>query len=390
MEELYAHILKRDSASRVDVLCYNTSGALHKENYKKMTIYRIACLEILPGQFAIPHPIELITILLRLSKTPYEIVHANTRFFESAWWAWIYARIIGAKAILTDHVANHPIHPNNTVSQIARFFDVTITRWVVHQYDLITATNKKTQEFLLSRLKAKYVTLLYGGVDTKFYKPMKSTILRKLPKIAKQFSQRDIIITFSGRLIETKGVMLFMQAISQLIHFLPKHIYFVIAGSGTLSKQINIMRSRRPLNTRIFTTGALEGKDVAILLRRSDIFVHPSYHAEGFPNAILEAGASGCFVIATDNAGTSEIIENKTTGLLMKQKNVAAMKKAILWAITHPNERIKMAKRARQLIVKRFDWRERATEFTTLAEQLYLKPNSLQNPQNDISLAPQT
>lgn len=377
MEELYATIVRRNPGTKVDVLCYDTLGAPRKEAYRGMTIYRVSCIELLPGQFALPNPLELMGVLFQLSRYTYDIVHANTRFFDSSWWAWIYARVIGARSILTDHVASHPIHPNRTIIRIAQWIDKTIARWTLGRYDLVTATNTKTQEFLTQTLKCTNVALAYGGVDTKFYKPAKPRKSKTVPYVRKRFTSRDIIVTFSGRLIRTKGIMLFVQAIRQLMRSVPKRVYFVIAGTGELESEIAKALSHAPLNRRVFTTGALYAKEIKQLLQSTDIFVHPSYHSEGFPNAILEAAASGCFVIATKNGGTREIIDHNNTGLLIKQRDVYAIKRAIWWAITHPKPRKRMGQEARQTTIRRFDWRERADEFLALVQRLYLAPGTI-------------
>jgi glycosyltransferase involved in cell wall biosynthesis len=379
MEELYARIIKKHPTTKVDVLCYDTTGAPTKENHRGMTIYRVSCIEVLKGQFALPNPFELLGTLIGLSRYTYDVVHANTRFFDTSWWAWAYAWMIGAKSILTDHVASHPLHPKKTISRISKLIDLTIVRWILAQYDLITATNAKTQTFLIQTLKCTNVALMYGGVDTKFFTPARPSKSRSLPYIRKRFSNRHVIVTFAGRLIQTKGTLLFIEAIRQLLRSLPTNVSFVIAGGGDLKDTIAKTLSHAPLSKRVFMTGALYPQEVKQLLKATDIFVHPSYHAEGFPNAILEATASGCFVIATDNAGTKEIIDHKRTGLIIKQHDVQAIKRAIWWALIHSKTRKRMAQEARMNTVKQFDWNNQADNFLSLVHKLHVQPNHVLN-----------
>jgi glycosyltransferase involved in cell wall biosynthesis len=57
--------------------------------------------------------------------------------------------------------------------------------------------------------------------------------------------------------------------------------------------------------------------NVAEALRGIDIFVHPSL-SEGLPNAVMEAMACGCATIASRVGGCPEVVENETSGLLVK------------------------------------------------------------------------
>jgi glycosyltransferase involved in cell wall biosynthesis len=67
-------------------------------------------------------------------------------------------------------------------------------------------------------------------------------------------------------------------------------------------------------------------------MRAIDIFVHPSV-SEGLPNAVMEAMACGCCVIATRVGGCPELIEDARTGLLFRSGDVdqlvAALRRAI-------------------------------------------------------------
>jgi glycosyltransferase involved in cell wall biosynthesis len=364
MEELAFHTMNIFSNVTVDVLTYNTEQAVNFQEYRGMRIYRIPCIQLLHGQFALPNPIALLIILRNLHKNNYSHVHTNTRFFESSWWAWIFARIIGAKSIITDHVAGHPIHKRNVISMIARLIDTTIAKYSLNAYGIITATNKKTSKFLKQILHIqKPIELLYGGIDTEFFTPGKRNSPRHIPKCEKVFEKNDLIVTYSGRLIWSKGVTFLLEAIIQGLPSFPNHTYFILAGNGPLTKLIQKTIQINNLEQRIFFLGALQTNEVQKLLAETDIFVHPSCHTEGFPNSILEAGSSECYVIATDNAGTDEIISSET-GTFIAQKNSKDIYNAINWAIYHQSECKQKSILLREFIVKHFDWK-------TIAKQYY-------------------
>ena len=73
-----------------------------------------------------------------------------------------------------------------------------------------------------------------------------------------------------------------------------------------------------------------------------DLFVHASTLGEGFPNAIAEAMAAGCPVVATDVGGTAEVLGK--TGILVKNNLVEAVGSLL----ENPDKRSQLGKEARQ------------------------------------------
>jgi len=69
------------------------------------------------------------------------------------------------------------------------------------------------------------------------------------------------------------------------------------------------------LSRRVTVLGARE--DVPELLKCCEFMVLPSFF-EGFPNAVIEAMASGLFVVATPTGGTPELVEDRVNGLLTR------------------------------------------------------------------------
>jgi glycosyltransferase involved in cell wall biosynthesis len=60
--------------------------------------------------------------------------------------------------------------------------------------------------------------------------------------------------------------------------------------------------------------------DVEYYMHFSFALLHPSYR-EGFPNALLQAGAMGCPVICSRIEGNIDIVEHQKTGLLFAVKS---------------------------------------------------------------------
>lgn len=366
MEELYVHLTEQFPQFKIDVLTYNTNSAPAREKHRGLTIYRIPCREILPGQFALPNPIALITILYKLAQNNYHFVHTHLRFFDTTWWAWIYARIIGATSIFTEHVAGRPVHENPTVELIANIVDQTLAAWTLPRYDVVTATNRATQQFLNRTYQLpQTIQLVYGGVDTSYFTPVSRSI-RTIPGIRKKIKATDIVITFVGRLIWAKGATKLYKIFCWLLPKMKNNVYLAIAGSGPLTKAFRTQIKRDNLENRVLFLGPLKPEKVRQLLQSTDIFVHPSHHNEGFPNVILEAGACGNYVIATNVAGVREIIKPRETGALIPSVDDRALAQSISWALAHKKQTKTMGRNLRKSLITGFDWSQISTSYRQL------------------------
>ena len=71
-----------------------------------------------------------------------------------------------------------------------------------------------------------------------------------------------------------------------------------------------------------------ERNDVPAFLGITDVFVLPSYR-EGIPRVLLEAGAMGVPVIATETAGCREVVRHGETGLLVPAREVDRLARAM-------------------------------------------------------------
>ena len=370
-EELYYHLMQEDKSIQVDVLTYNTNKAPEVEEYRGFTIYRVPCFEPLPGQFALPNYLKLFVLLKKLKDNNYDFVNAHTRFFENSWWAPFVAKYLGAKSILTDHCASHPEHTSYIVSKVSKFVDKNIAPRISHLYDIVTVASEATYSFTM-KLGMKTSNVVYGGVDTQYFKPLKNIPVRKFANINKKFNEDDIIVGFVGRMIQSKGPQILHEIALKLIRKYP-HLHFVFAGGGEMYEKLS-----RTENNNIYFLGSLEKPDVITTLQQIDIFVHPSIHHEGFPMVLLEAGACGCAVIATNKGGTKELIIDDVTGRLV-DATPEAIQEALEKLINDEHKRKVFSKNLRTYIVKNFDWRQIVKRFNGLLKgnilPLQLKKN---------------
>jgi len=90
--------------------------------------------------------------------------------------------------------------------------------------------------------------------------------------------------------------------------------------------------------------------DVQPIYERAEIYVSASQY-EGFPNALLEAMACGCSVIATDcPTGPKDIIDHKVNGLLVEVGDLDGLTDALRHLMGDDEYRLSLAARAREVL----------------------------------------
>lgn len=191
-----------------------------------------------------------------------------------------------------------------------------------------------------------------AGVDTSWFSPSLSAtvIAAKDLRARLGISQDAFVFCFVGRLNRDKGVKELMHAFSSL----PPSSHLLIVGSEDPSAPVeeSVLAALRS-HTRVHELGF--SHDIRPALQASNVLTLPSYR-EGFPNVVLQAGAMGLPVIATDINGCNEVIEPGFNGWLVEPRNVDSLHKAMLEAFRSSTETLEgMGHRARERIKQRFE-----------------------------------
>ena len=141
----------------------------------------------------------------------------------------------------------------------------------------------------------------------------------------------------AGRLIEKKGWQTSLRAFAAFQQKYPAST-FVIAGKGPMEQELQTLARELGVAERVRFAGFLSQVQLREEFFQSHIFLHPSElgrdgNQEGVPNAMLEAMASGLPVFATRHGGIPEAIEDGVSGVLVDERDHAALVEALLdWA----------------------------------------------------------
>lgn len=141
-------------------------------------------------------------------------------------------------------------------------------------------------------------------------------------------------LAFVGRLVEKKGLGYAVEALAAVLRQ-GADAELVVLGDGPLRDELQALGRRLQLGDRLRFLGAGGRDQVLELLRASDVLVAPSVRAadgdEDAPvNTLKEAMALGLPVVATRHGGIPELVEDGVSGLLVAERDAAALAAALL------------------------------------------------------------
>jgi glycosyltransferase involved in cell wall biosynthesis len=127
-----------------------------------------------------------------------------------------------------------------------------------------------------------------------------------------------------------------------------------LAGDGPIKKQLQTLVGNLGLSQKVHFIGFLSEGEIIQELAQADLFVLPSF-VEGLPVSAMEAMAVGLPVIATNIAGTSELIDDGKTGILVRPSDPEALVNAVVRMIDDYPFRLCAAEQGRKKIEDEFD-----------------------------------
>ena len=119
------------------------------------------------------------------------------------------------------------------------------------------------------------------------------------------------------------------------------------------------------LGSRVVHTGLVGPDEIPKLMLAMDVLVHPSYR-EGLPRAVPQALLSEVAPIVYDVDGAREGCGDGEVGRLVPSGDLAALRDAVQWMMDHPQERLDMGRRGRELCRHRFDARAMVEELESV------------------------
>ena len=210
------------------------------------------------------------------------------------------------------------------------FYDKKWLTYFAYRKAHIVACGEMVKQNLVKTfaIKEQNVHVICNGVEPFNGKIVQNDIIRDLRK------QGLFVVANIGRLCEQKGMIYYLSAIPNVIRKYP-NTCFLIIGTGEMEDELRTLVSDLKIDQYVYFLGYK--KDVQNIMAQVDLIVLSSLW-EGFPLTPMEAFSVGKTVIATAVDGTTEIVENGKSGILIQAQNSSQLANSIIWVIEHPNK----------------------------------------------------
>lgn len=188
---------------------------------------------------------------------------------------------------------------------------------------------------------------------------------------------------FVGRLVAVKNLPCLIRALAMLEP--AQRPWIALAGDGPQRASVQQLAADCGVTDDLCLLG--ERLDVTRLMQAADFLVLPS-HFEGQSNALLEAMAAGCPVIASAVGGTPEIINDGSTGLLFPAGDERALATAMARLAADPAMRSQLAEAALRHVDQNHSQTRLASATSAVYERCLAGPTDTPAKHQDSSIPP--
>lgn len=223
---------------------------------------------------------------------------------------------------------------------------------------LIAVSDYIRRQLLQRGAENSHIRVHYIGVDREFFAPDLT-------------QRRQPMVLFVGRLVEKKGVAYLVRAMAAVVR---QHTAtLTVVGDGPLRSDLETMADR--LGVSAHFTGRQTPEQVRQWMNLAQICCGPSIvaksgDAEGFGMVFAEAQAMGLPVVGFASGGIPEAVCHGETGLLVPEKNVEELARALVTLLADRPLRQRFARAAQARVAKRFDLQTNTRELELLYDRL--------------------
>nr|WP_308757876.1 glycosyltransferase family 4 protein [uncultured Bacteroides sp.] len=168
------------------------------------------------------------------------------------------------------------------------------------------------------------------------------------------------VFLYMGRMLREKGLEYLVEAVKRLhekgVGGFEVQLLGLVDG---LSKDVISEEEIRKWEREGLVRYLGSSSDVRLNIEESDCMVLPTFYGEGVPRSLMEACAMGRMVLATDNVGCRDIVQDGYNGVLCKPKDVddLAFKMEIVLSMSEKEIR-EMGLNGRERVIAKFDERQ--------------------------------
>lgn len=300
--------------------------------------HSVHVLEIPRGLSPIPVARSIVQAAKLFRREGYDVVHAHGCLVG------VIARLAGLMA-RTPHVVYqaHGYHHHDNMPRLKRWFFIMVERVMSplaerHLFQSASDVDETLKQRIAPREK---LVLVGNGIQLDRFETDRAP------------DTDPPVVLYVARMESVKNhPMLFRAAL--LLRDRGLKFKIRLAGGGELREEYERWVAAHGLSEYVEFLGYRT--DVPDLIARASVCVLTSW-LEGVPRAIIEAGAAGRAVVATDVVGTRSILEDGTTGYLVPFDDANVLADRLFQLLTDEPLRTRMGENGRRMALERYDER---------------------------------
>lgn len=323
------------------------------------------------GKFSATHFTLFKSRPLAYLRTLFFAIKLALKFHEKQFIKeFLQAGFIAQKALASKrirHLHAHFAHTSTTVTMFASHLSGLPFSFTAHAKDIYlselnpgdllniklrrakfiaTCTKANEQHLRAVEPNSAPIYTIYHGLDTKQFAP-----LEKAP------TPKPIVLSV-GRFVEKKGYKYLVEACRILKDRGLDFECHIVGGGDSQSTQSFIQQLQ--LTDTVIIHSAVTQEQLRHIYQRATVFalacqIIESGDRDGIPNVMAEAMAMELPIVSTDISGIPELVDHRADGLLVPQKNAAALAEALAELLNDVTLRERLGKAARTKILRIFD-----------------------------------
>jgi glycosyltransferase involved in cell wall biosynthesis len=213
----------------------------------------------------------------------------------------------------------------------------------------LSLSDAETKQYARMGVPSQRIQRIENGIDLLEYSNLpEKGMLRKAYGI--KSDQR--IILYLGRISESKGLALLVDAFRKLIDMMDDVVLVIAGPDDGFMRLYKELITETGLEKNTIITGPLYGRQKLEAFVDSDIFVLPSIY-ETFPLTVIEAMACRKPVVITDCCALASVV-NGRSGYAVHDS--IEMRNAFIDILGNDKKRVEFGTRGRTLVTERYNW----------------------------------
>jgi glycosyltransferase involved in cell wall biosynthesis len=276
------------------------------------------------------------TIHRLLQEYQFDLVHVQD--LRAAMTASLPAKLHRVPVIRTVHMPEYGLtgegRRSRTRQRYYKILERTLSRTLI-DWTIYVSRSVHAQARAQGIIPATRSGVIPNGIDLTTF--TRDNLSREKLRSRHRVQDREMLVTFTGRLERQKGLDVLLQAVAQT----PAHDALVVwvIGDGPELQALRELSAR--LNIDQIVRFIPWSSDIPSLLASSDLYILPSRY-EGMPFGLLEAMASGLPCIVTDVGDCGELVSESGCGFVVPPEDVDQLASALERALANPESLAEM------------------------------------------------